>query len=124
MRKAHKLRENRKSEIPQRIIFFDTETEERETGQGKIHVLKLGWACYVDTRTGKEEWKYFEDVETFWNFVEKYCYAKTKLYLVAHNIVFDLFVVDWINELKKREWKRRKMFENTQVFFAEFQERK
>ena len=120
MRKTHYLRENKKNEIANHIIFFDTET----TNDGELQVLKLGWACYYRIDKSVEKWFFFREAKEFWDFVESRCYSKTKLWIFAHNIVFDLFVVKWIEELDKRGWKRKKLYENSNMFFAEYRKDK
>lgn len=97
MRRAHILKENRGSGYPVRVIFFDTETLPVDLGEGRVeHKFRLGWACFWRRRpeTGKdnEEWYRIEDLPSFWEWVIGKSYTKTRLYLVAHNLDFDLAV--------------------------------
>lgn len=108
--------------LPSRFIFFDTETLPKKVLTEYIkkedrwrvyerHDLRLGVAIFRDFEKGKREVLWFRTAEEFWAFVFKHMRKKDKLYLVAHNINFDLNVVQYERFLKKEGWKvvRRKV---------------
>lgn len=109
MRKAHFLKENKGTEIPTRCIFFDTETK---TTQVDLDTSKLelwfGQALYRRRRKGNEwtggEWHTFKTGSDCWQFIVSKCAAKTKLYLYAHNLIFDLTTTKGISWLKAHGW--------------------
>lgn len=102
----HIIRKNQKTESPQRIIFFDTETfEEKNDIDTELH-LKLGVLCYQNRqKNSQNEWFTFRSVSEFWNFVMVKNVGKTKLYLVAHNVAFDFRIVKGFSEMEHKGYK-------------------
>lgn len=95
---------------PRRMVFFDTETAQREIGGGRIlHTLRLGHAKYCDMpRYGELRIRDQIDFRTpgeFWEWFETKTRSRNTLYLIAHNLVFDLAIVDGLVELPEREWE-------------------
>jgi len=114
MRKAHIIKDNKRAETPANFIFFDTETPDKKTGkfveEGK-HELYVGIACYVRRREKErnrkinEDWITFTTPAEFWDFVVKHHYAKTTLYIFAHNTRYDLPVVEGYRYLNIHGYK-------------------
>jgi len=109
-RKPHMLRGVTSDSRPTNFIFFDTETTaEPVTNTQTRHHLRLGVALHCrtigDDRLRQLSELVFRDKTLFWSYVERSCAGNSTLYLVAHNIIFDLVVVDGFNELVKRGWK-------------------
>ena len=109
MRKAHFLNPTTKETRPQRIIFFDTETNQTLLGENEtLHILKMGVAQLYDYSrsdgmTFREE-HLIETIEGFWSWVDGCCWQGKTTYLVAHNIVFDLSVVGGFKRLAEIGW--------------------
>jgi len=129
MRKAHVLKGNRKSSFPVRVIFFDTETEPISISDDAVeHKFKLGWACYWERRKkrGKDtvEWYEITDPETFWEWVDSKVHKNTRVYLVAHNIDFDLGVLQGYDAILKRGYKLIKSWERGLARFFKWKREK
>lgn len=113
-KKAHVVKDNKGNEFPNHVIFFDTETTEHNIDE-KTRELRLRFGCAAYWRVGKKgrpdtyEWITFHDAKTFWDFVEKHAYDRQKLFLVAHNITFDMKVTDGFRALQNREFKLCKL---------------
>lgn len=125
IRRPHKLKVNKKTYIPTQFIFFDTETYQvRKSKYSQIHKLKLGWACYWRRAEGSrpefEKWKYFEVENDFWDFVQSCSRSKTRLVLIAHNVVFDFTVIGGWQQLIGRDWKLIRLYEKNHVFIAKY----
>lgn len=125
IRFSHKLKRNAQTYIPTQFIFFDTETKQiKRSKVSAIHKLKLGWACYWrrETKSTPEILKYepFKKPSEFWNFVESNTRSKTRLVIMAHNIVFDYTIVDGWTELVNRGWKLTRLYEKNHVFIAKY----
>lgn len=108
-RPAHWLRRTTRKTTPTDFIFFDTETTSDTTDPAREELsLRLGWAAYVRFRPDEgdtdTDWLYFTDPATFWDFVERHARTTRRLYVVAHNVVFDLAIVRWESALLARGW--------------------
>ena len=98
-RKSHSLIREKTLAIPRHFIFFDTETEQEELIDGSIkQKFKLGWACYYRKAYGrnleKVEWFNFYTPFEFWSFLLNHTQKKTKLWVLARNLVFDFTVLE------------------------------
>lgn len=124
MRKAHVLKPNHSSSYPSRVIFFDTETVREEIEPGRERqVFKLGWACFWRRRREREkdtvEWYEIKVLEDFWDWVIQHSHEGTRLYLVAHNIDFDLGVTAGYKAILDRGFKLHKHWERgTSKFYC------
>lgn len=109
-RKAHLLKQLKSTTRPTNLVFFDTETSRAVTLSGeRKHSLKLGVAIHCRSRRGErlrqQSEAVFQRNNEFWDYVEAACLGNATLYLIAHNIVFDLVIVDGFQELVRRGWK-------------------
>jgi len=116
-RKPHCLKREKTLAIPRQMIFFDVETKPEILDNGSIKQrFKLGWACYYqrayNRNLEKHEWYYFEDVELFWQFVDRHTEPKRKIWLLARNLVFDFTVLQGWRHLRHAGYKL-KFFHNS-----------
>lgn len=108
-RHAHTLEPVTAEARPTSVIFFDTETRTDVQPNGsKKHRLKLGCASHCRTLDGsilgmQKSIVYRSPLE-FWEFVNSRCREKSLTYLTAHNIVFDLTVLDGFRQLPEHGW--------------------
>lgn len=85
--------------IPKRFIFFDTETT-APTKDNNINEFKLilGVAVFIelndDLTINRREEYVFRDTMGFIDIIESYVRSKTTIYIMAHNIGFDVRVLD------------------------------
>ncbi len=97
-RVQHYIKENKVTEFPQHLIFYDTETLSIKLPRHRIrHDLRLGVACYwrrADTHN-KERLEYlnFTTREMFWRWVFDKVHPGWRIMIVAHNAPFDMGVV-------------------------------
>lgn len=109
MRKPHTLRPTSGDDRPTRVIFLDTETNQRPA-QGKAinFDLRLGYAKLCRTRRSKVLAKQSDhvirNIDEFWDWVDSKTHAKTLTYMVAHNLNFDLPVLHTFRQLPERGW--------------------
>jgi len=109
LRQPHKLKANKRTELPERVVFFDTETKSVKVEDDLInHQLKLGVACFYNTRPIfeklRENWFTFNKVGDFWDWALKAVTLNTRVFFVALNLSFDFLVLNGLSELEARGW--------------------
>ena len=121
---SHIIKPNKNSEMPSRVIFFDTETTEihdvdneqflgSDYQPNEIELqFKLASACYRYLGKQNEVWKDIHSRWDFWEFVESKAYNNSRLYLVAHNVQFDFRVLKGFLNLRQRGWTTKKIIFN------------
>ena len=110
----HRIKDNKKCEIPYHLLFFDTETRQKDIGNGDLqHFLKLGVALYWRRRPdrGKDtlKWCRFTKSSQFWDFVEEVVPSKSRLIIIAHNLDFDMGIVKGFKALETRGYEPTKL---------------
>lgn len=109
-RVCHILQPNKKITYPQHFLFFDTETTQVKIDEWEVeHKFRLGVACYWRNKVkdAKDVEKYFDfnDPNTFWDLVEQYAYKNKTLYVIAHNIDFDMKVLGGFGQMRQRGYQ-------------------
>ncbi len=117
------------SKIPQRWLFFDTETKSRPVYDNDSDRLLTGWDAFLykddfkgcqklrmklcwtmfaryDKQSGfvGDSWKFFTDTKRLWEYIVTLPVKGSPLYLIAHNIFFDLQCSDFFYWLTKAGW--------------------
>jgi len=128
IRRPHRLKENKRSSFPHRLLFFDTETIEEDHKVYKVHKLRLGVACFVRLeridKIKTEKWKVIKAKEEFYEFIEQCTNEKEVLYCFAHNIDFDASVLSLYDEMQKRNYVCTKWFVHNQGLYMKFRKGK
>lgn len=127
MRVAHWLKTNARIELPQHLIFVDTETKEAyHEGNTSYHKLWFGWACHVRLREEtahlepRETWFRFETNTAFWEWVETLVLPKTRLWILAHNWNFDAGILSVSEFLGAPRWRLVKYINDKPPFILSF----
>jgi len=108
-KRPHTLDPTTSMKRPNRVIFFDTETRQDPPVNDVIqHHLKVGVAKFCLRNDDgqlevKQELTFYTPVE-FWSWVDERCKKRSTTYLVAHNITFDLAVVNAFSEFPRHGW--------------------
>ena len=108
-KRSHMLDPTTSMKRPNRVIFFDTETrQDPPVDHVTKHHLKVGVAKYcVRNEEGslivKKELEFYTPDE-FWTWVDRRCKKRSTTYLVAHNMTFDLAVVNAFSEFPRHGW--------------------
>ena len=110
----HRIKDNKKCELPYHYIFFDTETRQKASDNGDLeHFLKIGVALYWRRRPDRAntslKWQKFTTSTQFWDFVESCVPSKSRLVITAHNLEFDMGIVKGFKALEKRGYKPTKL---------------
>lgn len=108
-RRAHLLGRPRRAARPGNIIFFDSEARLSPAGERTTrHEFRLAVALYCRLdRKGRLTVRREALAKTpseLWSFVDGCCRARTRTYLVAHNLVYDLSVSAGFDNLRERGW--------------------
>ena len=109
MRKPHWLKANRGGELPRYTFFVDTETGEIPIDDKSVTAdLKFGYAAFCRRRDDlgwySTQWYRFERSLPFWVWVTEQIPLKSKGYLFAHNLSFDLPVLSFLENLQSLGW--------------------
>jgi len=117
----HKLKRNQKIELPQRLIFVDTETIVKKISDTyKENVFHFGFAEYY--RLDKEldvlecERMSFRDKTIFWKWVFEKNKCNTVIYLFAHNFEFDFRILNGFEYLFENGYEIRKWVIDCKLF--------
>ncbi len=108
-RRAHLLGRPRRAARPANIIFFDSEARLIASGASTTrHAFRLAVAvyCRLDRQgrlTPRREILARSPAE-LWSWIDSSCRPRTRTYLVAHNIVYDLSVCAGFDGLRGRGW--------------------
>lgn len=114
IRSAHRLKDNQNAAYPSKFIFFDTETTFTDVEDNCIeHHLRLGSALYWERRPNRAKdtlvWCRFTTADQFWDFIEDHTRSRDRLFIIAHNIAFDMGVVEGFRQLEKRGFEPTKI---------------
>ncbi len=127
MRKGHYLKKNKRVELPQHMIFVDTETKGvKQNDTTEHHYLWFGWSCYTRIRNvrGKSnittEWFRFTTALQFWEWVEHKSLAKTRFWILAHNWNFDAGILSAATIPEARGWEREVYINDKPPFIVTF----
>jgi hypothetical protein len=91
------------TELPSHLMFFDTETQDIYKGKNPTvqrHVFWFGYAITVDTKPKGRPTitnHYLSSTDSFWELLSRKLSKDRPLYLFAHNLTFDLTIVDFWN---------------------------
>lgn len=124
-RKAHILSVPKRVVMPKHIIFFDTETKDTIINEKqKLLTLRLGVAIYCrHSGAGKlvEHERYnFSDPDDFNRWLMAKAKRRKEIYVVAHNIGFDIRITGSFKFLSQNEWRRTHFIDEGINFTASF----
>lgn len=95
----HYVKRNHECQRPQNFVFVDVETSQEVVKSTPVytkHTLKLGVACAVSWKKGREpqeQWFNFEYALHFWEWLKKWQRKKQVLWVAAHNAQFDFTIL-------------------------------
>src|SRR3989304_10343410 len=106
-RKPHILGATKTTQLPSNLLFFDTETHDEFKGSRageQKHIFWFGSAISVrvnakDNVSSKSH--HLDSVDDFWVLLESKLSQDKPLYLFAHNLAFDLTIIDFWNRHEK-----------------------
>jgi len=119
-RQSHALKSNNKSEIPQQILFVDSESEIIKERNKTIHQFKLvccKYYLYYDNEYHNVDNKHFWSITEFHAYIDSLAKADKKLYIVAHNFHFDFNVLCLFDYIRSRNYEIKKMSVDSQRFY-------
>lgn len=116
-----KLKKLSQYTLPKRLMFFDTEAPFKETSNERgIFEFELGVAIFheidKEVRTKNREVIVFSEKEKMLEFINDKIRAKETLYIFAHNIAFDMRVLNLFSQLIDDNWISEPPILNNLVF--------
>jgi hypothetical protein len=101
-----KIRRNHSEAVPQQLIFVDCETKDTNKDPDipyEIHKLWFGYASFGFFRDGKLRQRkdiVFYNTDEFWDWVEEVTDNHHRVWIFAHNVGFDLTILDFMGVIK------------------------
>ena len=95
-RVCHCIKPNKTSPQPRYVLFWDTESWIESNFSAADHRFRLGWTALRRQRdNGKPtyEWTFLDTPETFWHVLNSFGDANRRVWCLAHNIAYDLWMV-------------------------------
>lgn len=106
--KAFKLPTIAGGHMPRRVIYFDTETKQKRVDNIERHRMKMAWTCLSKyTSQGvleRDVWTFFETSIDLCEYFEKTAVDKRPMFLMGHNVFFDLQSSDFFHYFTKWGW--------------------
>jgi len=123
--RAHAIKELESGIMPRKMIFVDTETAQNPEGDNTIYQdLRLGVALYWEYRPERKndtrETFRFQDAEIFWEYVISKIHKNGKVFIFAHNAVFDMVVLQHIRWLEYFGYRTEFVFDKGTTFIAKW----
>jgi len=114
-KQTHQLKPLQPGNMPGHVIFFDTETFLIPENEQEVrHLLRLGVMAYVRFRNDRRRTRFepvtFTTTEAFWERVFLHTHPKRTLYLVAHNVLYDIAVLQFIPYLDSAGFHLESMY--------------
>lgn len=95
--------------MPSRVFYIDTETKQQAHEPETWHRMKLAWTCYAEYDTKgrclKADWQRWFDSIKLWEHLNCLIHSGGLIYVVAHNIYFDLQSSDFIYYFTNKGWE-------------------
>lgn len=118
---AHRIKENKTTELPQNCIWFDTETIPFQIAPGETgQRLDFGWGCFQSKRSNgkwtEPVWQRFTKPIQFLKWIESRTREKTRTYIFAHNLHFETAVLNCFYHLPKLGWENSRMIVESPPF--------
>ena len=113
MRKPHLLKDNKTTQLPYNVVFFDCETLPKQITETRIEqVFRLAVAYHVryETRHDRPTVEVHQSLDTseLWAWITSKATAGKRLYVVAHNAEFDFRVSHGFSTLTSAGWDMTK----------------
>lgn len=109
LRPGHYLSKNTRLYWPRYVTFYDVESDLAKDPRGRQFFTPFLWvACHTqwrnDYRELLTEWQHGQEIDPFWDELEKISYEKTTRYVVSHHVEPDFVPMEGIPQLMKRGW--------------------
>jgi len=103
------LAHNKMIHLPKRVIYIDVETKKQVFECEEHHRLKLGWTCCInykkEAKKHREQWIYHNETENLCKYIESKTVEGIPLFLIGHNVYFDLQSSDFFYYFTLWGWR-------------------
>lgn len=118
---AHPIHKPKRHKVPHELLFLDTETiENYETDTTRQLTFKSGCMIFVrlsdDLSITEREIFYLYSIADFYDYLDKITESCKSLIIFAHNIGFDLRVIEAFHRLAEYGWKSSPPIINNRLF--------
>jgi len=121
----HEFRKAKHLKMQDNFVFVDTETNSiKEKDNLEILTFKLACAIFWNRKTDTVIKQSYFDNSLFWNDLESlFCDDVKEFILYAHNVGFDLKILNGYNELLGRGWMLDSHYVQNKTFIMTFKKR-
>lgn len=103
--------------------MVDTETHPPPKGQAGEHVFRLGWVLVRRARPGRapsRRWIYLDTPAAFWKVLDETVRGRQRIYLLAHKIIYDLWVLGGLKGFRDHGYALKSGYANERVVILRF----
>lgn len=105
---AHLLYTIKGRKLQGRFLYFDSETKSKKVEGVKCEFFYMGWTCLKESWSRYfpdiSEWRYWKNEQKLNEYIEKTAMSGKPLYLIGHNIFFDIQACGFFHYFTKWKW--------------------
>lgn len=94
--------------IPEKWLFFDSETKSRTRDNIESHYFRLGWTCFwdraVSKKPGEGGWRFWNNEKKVCTYLHDVCRSEKQIVILGHNIFFDLQACGFFKYFTEWKW--------------------
>lgn len=113
---CRKLRANHKGSRPSKLLFLDVETRIKKVDNDILHRMRIATTAYVSMKRVSPwdniDWSLWKKTYPLNRYIEKQAGDKECLWLIAHNIFFDLQCSDFFYYFTLWGWECEFIYDN------------
>lgn len=116
----HYIKPNKRTFIPQQLVFFDTEAWIKNKDREEEHLFRIAVARYIDLYRGKDQYYVFKNPGELWSTIAGLAKPKKRLWVFAHNLHYDWNIAGGFKHMKNLGFKLLRAVISSQYFMLKY----